>query len=155
MFGWNEVREDGKKKKKRKIEEKIGEISISLEGERKEKNGGPGYFVSKPTKTSFIYFEVVFLKKLSLSTNKHFFLVVAVVCFCFRLFHYSSSFVLVSFMFLFSLSHFVFFLILFLFMTPLLLFSAFFYFFFFPYLSFLSFSLFCFYLSFILVFFFF
>ena len=143
-----------KKKKKRKIEEKIGEISISLEGERKEKNGGPGYFVSKPTKTSFIYFEVVFLKKLSLSTNKHFFLVVAVVCFCFRLFHYSSSFVLVSFMFLFSLSHFVFFLILFLFMTPLLLFSAFFYLFFFPYLSFLSFSLFCFYLSFILGFFF-
>ena len=118
------------KKKRRKIEEKIGEISISLEGERKEKNGGPGYFVSKPTKTSFIYFEVVFLKKLSLSTNKHFFFVVAVVCFCFRLFHYSSSFVLVSFMFLFSLSHFVFFLILFLFMTPLLLFSAFFYLFF-------------------------
>ena len=142
-----------KKKKKENRRENRWDKYFVGRREKREK-WWPGYFVSKPTKTSFIYFEVVFLKKLSLSTNKHFFF-----CCCCRLFLFSSlplfqficfGFIYVSF-FIISLCLFPYFIfiydstvVVFGFLLP----------FFFPYLSFLSFSLFCFYLSFILGFFF-
>ena len=43
MFGWVDFREDGKKKK-RKIEEKMGGKSVWMRGEGGEKSGGAQSF---------------------------------------------------------------------------------------------------------------